>query len=59
MAISLEPNNSFAKSLGTKALEGSQAHGGGGGGGEWFNMPKHLESIMFTMSIQSLDMGTL
>lgn len=53
MAISLEPNNSFAKSLGTKTLEGSQALGGW----EWFNMPEHLESIMFTMSIQSLDMG--
>lgn len=52
MAISLEPNNSFAKSLGTKTLEGSQALGGWGGG-----MVKHLESIMFTMSIQSLDMG--
>lgn len=55
MAISLEPNNSFAKSLGTKTLEGSQALGGWGGGG---GMVKHLESIMFTMSIQSLDMGT-
>lgn len=54
MAISLEPNNSFAKSLGTKTLEGSQALGGWGGGG----MVQHLESIMFTMSIQSLDMGT-
>lgn len=42
MAISLEPNNSFAKSLGTKTLEGSQALGGWGGGGEWLSIWKVL-----------------